>query len=441
LRWNNRALEGRLMKNILLMVLLLLSVFCGAVGLFSENVGVNIVVVNPSDEKTQEVAVNYELPPGLQRGDIIETGSLKVEYDVTSAVFYVAGTIELNPKETKTVKVVIRDIWKIPNERISHISEMIDGKAKVLEGEVDPQALELAVDDLRSRLEDIKKYQEDNAGDVQKRMEMYTSNLDKMRRIERDIFSIESLLDPEGGAASDSDENVVLNIEASNTSDEDKILPVRYDLPREVIPQHIDDTGKMEIRHDPAKDIFYMFFEGEFTPLETKRFQIRIKNVWKISENEINGYINEAEEVHAKFAGLPEERTADILLASIKRKAETIITSQQSSRSIKDRIAIFRENQKILRELKDDLEKLKSMTIPEIDQEKLELSSVLRSEKIFETLKELSDRLFKEKITAATVWRIVLLVVIFAMILTAVFYAIWTIRVKKDEARDYDKIQ
>lgn len=403
------------------------------------DVGVNIVVANPSDDDTREVSVNYELPPGLQRGDIIETGTLKVEYDVAKSLFYVTGEIELKPKETRTVKVVIRDIWNISDEKFRNISEMLDGKVKSLEQSVDADALKLASDELRSRLNSVQQYQQENAGNVQKRMEMYTSNMDKIRRIENDVFSLERIIKKEVSGA-EKEESVVLTIEASNPMDEEKKLPVRYDLPREIIPQYIEEPGKMEIMHDVTKDMFYLFSEETFGPQETKRFQVRIKNVWRISESEIKGYVDEAEAMHPKFAGLPEERTADMLLASIKQNATMILESQSAAESVKDRVAVFRENQNRLRGIKDDLEKMKSLTIPEIDKEKAELSDVLRAEKIFETLKELSDKLFKEKLTAATVWRIIMIVVIFAIILTAIFYALWILKMNREESRTYDKM-
>jgi hypothetical protein len=404
------------------------------------NVGVNIVVVNPSENRTQTMTINYELPPGLRRSDILETGVLQAEYDVSRALFYVTGEIVLNPKETRTVKVIIRDIWKIPPEKFDNILSMLEGKIKSLQGSADPETLELASHELLSRLESVRKYQQENVGDVQKRMEIYTSNTDKLRRIEDDIFSLERMLSGEAEPG-EKDETVVLTIYANNPRDERRTLPVRFDLPREVIPQHIEELGGMEIRHDAAKDIFYLSSASIFAPNETKVFQVKIKNIWKISESEINGYVEEALEVYSKFAGLPAEPTATILLESIKKNASTIIETQKAAESVRDRVSVFRANQKLLRDIKDDLEKMKSLTIPEIDKEKLELRSVLRSDRIFEVMRELSDRLFREKLTATTVWRIVMLIVSFAIILTAVFYSIWIVKVKKDESRVYDKMK
>ncbi|MFA6636320.1 MAG: hypothetical protein WCV56_04370 [Candidatus Omnitrophota bacterium] len=409
-------------------------------GEISADVGVNIVVVNPSESKTQKMTINYELPPGLQRSDILETGDLNAEYNVSRALFYVTGEIELNPKETRTVKVVIRDIWNIPSEKFDNISSILEGKIKGLQDSADPETLKLASDELRSRLEDVRKYQRDNAGDVQKRMEMYTSNMDKLRRIENDIFSLERMLSKETGTE-ERDETVLLTIEASNPRDEERTLPVKFELPREIIPQHIEELGGMEIMYDSAKDMFYLFAERTFAPEETRRFQVRIKNIWKISELEINRYVEEAEEAYAKFEGLSDEPTVAILLESIKNNASTIIETQKAAESVRDRVAVFRANQKLLRDIKDDLEKMKTLTIPEIDKEKQELSDVLRSEHIFETLRELSYKLFKEKLTASTVWRIIMLIVSFAIILTAVFYAIWIVKVKRNESRVYDKVK
>lgn len=407
-------------------------------------VGVNIVVVNPSNDKPQKVPVNYELPPGLQRSDILETGELEAEYDVARALFYVSGEVFLEPKETRVIKVTIKDIWNIPDEKFENIGNMLNAKIKSIQDKVDEDTLKLASEDLRSRLASVQRFQEENSADVLKRMGMYTANMEKLRRVENDIFSLDRTINKEN-EPSERDETVVLTIEASNPLDEERKLSVRYDLPRELTPQHIEEFGGMEIMPDATKGIFYLFSEEIFGPGETKRFQARIKNVWKIPESEVKAYVEEAVELNSKFSGVPGEETAAILLEAIKNNAARILESQNSAESVRDRVAVYRLNLQILQEIKDDLEKMKSLSIPEIDQEIAQgreaLQDVLREEKLFSAIKELSDRLFKEKLTAATVWRIVLLIVSFAIILTVVFYAIWIVKVKKDETRSYSKME
>jgi hypothetical protein len=426
-------------KKIWLALLLLgLSAFLFS-GDVLANVNVNVVIANPSAEKAQKVTVNYELPPGLRREDIVDTGELDASYDVAGSRFYLTGEVELNPKETRTLKVTIRDIWKIPSEKFTNIAAMLEGKIKALGEDISPEELKPVSDEIMARLEDVQKFQRDNEGDIQRRMESFTSNVEKLRRIENDIFSLERLVKKEADEAR-GDETVVLTIEARSPFDEEKELPVRYELPREITPQHIEETGRMEIMHDVTANIFYLFSEETFSPGETKRYQVRIKNVWKIPESEINGYVNEAVEIHSRFVDLPEEETAAMLLRSIRENASRVLDSQGAAESVRDRVAAFRANQMILREIKDDLERMRSLATPEASTAYPELRAVLQADKIFEMIKQLSDKLFKAKLTAATVWRIIMIVVSFAIVLTSIFYALWIVKLKKDESRSYDKM-
>lgn len=427
----------------------ILSLFCLGITRSFADVGVNIVIANPSDDIGQDVKVRYDLPPGLGRDDILETGELSVEYDLAGSVYVLTGTIFLNPKETRTVRVTIRDIWNIPQERFRFIENMLDEQAGIMEATVDKSLIEPVVSEMRYRIEEVEEYQRDNQDDIQKRMEMYPSNLEKLRRVEERIFSLPELIKADENRDGD-DMSVSLFIEATNPSDEGRTLPVKYDLPREIIPQHVEESGGMEIKHDVARNIFYLHTEPWFEPKETKRFSIRLKNVWMISEGEVQGYVKEASELFDWFEDREEVQTAGVLFESIKNKAAQIIETQSSAESLRDRVAAFRENEMRLRKIKEDLERLKLLKLritdaefqtPKASDATAESVREMLEEEIFKAIRELSERLFREKLTASTVWRIVMLVVSFAAVLSAVFYAIWAIRVKKDDERGYEKIE
>jgi hypothetical protein len=406
------------------------------------DVAVKIVIANPSDDKTQAIPVSYELPPGLEKGDILDAGGMQVDYNVSRSSFFVTGDVELKPKETRTLKVVIRDIWNIPEEDIVKMSEMLNNKSETLKTPENSEIVDLVSDGLREKLDAILQYQQDNAGNIQKRMEMFTTNRERFKLIKSDIFSLENLVREE--KAEDVPKDVLtLVIEARNIANKELTIPVKFYLPREIIPQHIEDAGGLEMRHDPTRDVFYLFAEEVFGPEETKRFYVKVKDVWTIPEDELNGYVAEAIELNEGFKNTVDEEVADSLLESIRTNTRAIIDSQSGAESVKDHVAAFRANEKRLRSIKDDLEKLRTLKPPGVssDAGKGKIKNILRQMEVFSKVKALSDKLFKEKMTTAKVWGIVLLVVVFAILLTIIFYVIWIINLKKEEGRKYDKVK
>jgi len=410
------------------------------------DVAVKIVIANPSEEETQTVPVHYELPPGLERRDILDPAGLNVEYDMEKSMYYVYGSLELEPKEVRTLKIIIRDVWTIPQEKIRDLYGILDNKINSLKGTVDEKTLKLIEEGLRGRLGAIERYQEDAADDIEKRMRMYSSNAERLQRIRKEIFLLDKVKEIQTGQTEPED-TLVLIIEGENILDEKVDVPLKYYLPREIIPQYIEDAGGFEVRHDPGRDRFYLFREEAFDPHETKRFHVKIKNVWIIPEDRINAYVEEASALNERFADTAVAEVAEILFNTIKETADLIIESQQKAESVKGYISAFRINKIRLQAIEDDLEKLRNLEKDiKLEEEKAKeakrsLVDVLQEMDVLSKIKELSDRLFKEKLTAGIIWKIILIIVAFVIILSSVFYVIWITIVKKEEKRDMKKVE
>ena len=111
--------------------------------------------------------------------------------------------------------------------------------------------------------------------------------------------------------------------------------------------------------------------------------------------------------------------------------------------TVKGRIATHRVNKQRLEKIEDNLKKIrslvdepeKSLTQKQVDEvfKKMEEVSKLK-------LKKMAEKIF-QKIKQIGVWRIILVMVIFLMSLTTFFYTIWYIRLKQDEAREFEKVK
>lgn len=88
-------------------------------------VTVNILAVNATDQP-REKDISYVLPADIGVNDILDSNGLEVDYSVDDSAYYVHGKVVLDPKETKTLKIRMRDVWLIDETEIGKIEEQID---------------------------------------------------------------------------------------------------------------------------------------------------------------------------------------------------------------------------------------------------------------------------------------------------------------------------
>src|SRR5437879_658475 len=85
----------------------------------------SIFAVNGTDAP-KEKEIKQFLPKELKAEDILDSEDLKVDYDVNEGAYYVHGKISLGPKESRTLKIRIRDVWRFNEENIADIKKQID---------------------------------------------------------------------------------------------------------------------------------------------------------------------------------------------------------------------------------------------------------------------------------------------------------------------------
>src|SRR5205823_5812592 len=68
----------------------------------------------------------YYLPKELKSNDILDPAGLDIDYDIDQACYYVHGTISLAPKESKLLKIQVKDVWFITQEQVDAIKKQLD---------------------------------------------------------------------------------------------------------------------------------------------------------------------------------------------------------------------------------------------------------------------------------------------------------------------------
>jgi len=439
MRWSNNM--KRVSKYIVILYIVISVFFIKNYVVLAENVSINIVVANPSESEKQNVPVEYKLPPNLSRKDIIDIGPFTLDYEVSSSSYYVKGNFELEPAETKKLKVIIKDVWKVPDEEVNDILHVLDKRLYGIKDAQKKQSFEILANTLKTRLNSILDFQKNNANNINARMTMYSANLAKLQDIKKSVFAPDALKDLKEEEKVETS-LAVLVIEAANVMDTSSEMPIKYYLPREVQPHNVKDAAGFDVKYDPVLDQFYLFNELLFGPKETKIFNVQIDNVWLINQDIINKHITEAVDINKELAKTDFAEASEKLLLSINKKAETIIESQKNASDVKDYIAIYRFNQQLLNEIEDDINEMRNLLamkqMPASDNIVENLTANIR---FFKTFKEIADRFNVERVKPYFIWKIIMMIVIFVLILTAVFYGMWTLKLKKEEKKKYERVQ
>ncbi len=96
-------------------------VFCFLLAQAECSVVLRTLVVNPSKTKTQNALLKGYLPKEATPADVVELGDLKIDYDITKALYYVYKQFELAPGESVSRQLEIKDIWLIAERELDSL--------------------------------------------------------------------------------------------------------------------------------------------------------------------------------------------------------------------------------------------------------------------------------------------------------------------------------
>jgi hypothetical protein len=154
--------------------------------------------------------------------------------------------------------------------------------------------------------------------------------------------------------------DLTLVVMAVNPSqDQSQKAELRVALPKEISPEDIVDTDGLEVIYDSREGSYYLFGEHDLAPGETYEHQISIRDIWKISEEELGSIDKEIE----RISQLPKElrdpelkERARYLSGVLGTKLKKIRKRQTVLESSPDRhIYNHRENLQLLESIKRDL--------------------------------------------------------------------------------------
>lgn len=158
---------------------------------------------------------------------------------------------------------------------------------------------------------------------------------------------------------------IVLKLMIVNPSDKYKqTYPLKAYLPEEVTAENVLKKDDLDVGYDADKKAYYVTKEVELKPGETLVKSIEIKDIWRVSEKEMQSFSEDAHELNKKLAGTKFADQGKLLLNNIEVMLLQVFERQNDeSMTPEEHISIFRENKQRLRDIEMDLMSLRRLVV------------------------------------------------------------------------------
>jgi hypothetical protein len=420
----------------------------------AQELTINLVAVNASENEEREIDVKYHLPPELEPDDILDTGPLVLNYDVDMGSYYVHAMIKFAPKESKTFKVKVRDVWIVTQQEVDLLKQQLDESLKLLEGGEGYEAAKATRDKLFEQLDFILNQQNNYSENIARRLEQYRAYSNTLNDIRGNVYNPEYLVSESVSTVEQDGKTVkfVINVENPDKQSE-RTLKHKHFLPEEVRAEHVVDNQGFDVRFDDANEKAYLSKEEILQPGEQKKYVIQIKDIWQFPMHKLEGVTERADIALKELKDSVYGPSGQYLYDAIMDKVEQIEVAQsKTAASITEHIGLYRINMKRFEDAKQDLERLEQMMaiiraakLEELESKKVK--NVLQRLQSLRGLKSLSEAVFKRGIKVTTTWKIILGTIFFLTVFTTLHFVLWAQRSRKmgeekglKEGEEYTKI-
>lgn len=401
---------------------------------YAAELTINLVAVNPSDSP-KEIDVKYPLPKELEPTDVLDAGTLKVDYDVDKGGYYAMGKVSFEPKESKTLKIRVNDVWNITQEEIDVLKQNIDGNLSLLENNREKfENAKRERDKLVQQLDYILAQQQNYSENIERRIEQYRAYAGAVEKIRKRIYD-PNYLDKEAQIQQDEEgQNLKFVLEVKNPSDtETKTIKHRHYLPEEVRQEDVVDSQGFDVRYDEKKAKSYIIKEEEFKPAETKRYEIVLRDLWRFPVRKLDPMEQRSNAAMTEIKDSAYASSGKYLFDEIMQHISLIRETQDRELPPEQHIGIFRTNERRYEDIKQNVERLEQM-LAIVRAKKLEelegskVKNILKRLQALRGLQALSEAIFKKGITVTMTWRIIGGAIAFVAFFTTYHFFLWAKR-------------
>lgn len=190
-------------------------------------------------------------------------------------------------------------------------------------------------------------------------------------------------------------------------------VPIKMYLPTEVKPTDIINPAGLDVEFDTEQSIYYLFKESVLLkPGETRTYNVEIRDVWVVPQDELNALKDQTKFVVKRFEGSEFYEVAQKLGETIQKSIGTVERTQNDTAVSRRRhIGIYRDNLEIVSQVKENIAML---------EKKLMLPKARPIPEVLETPEVKTDAPSK-----TTTWMIIFIIMLFVGMLAGVFFFTW----------------
>jgi len=407
---------------------------------FAQEVNINLVAVNPFDY-IKEVDLKHYLPEEVTPDDIIDKGQFLMDYDVNKGAYYVHGKVKFKPKESRTFKLRVKDVWVIKEDEILLMKDQLEKNLTLLDPTKDNiGAAERTVTYLMGQIDHIYGQQINYSENINRRIEEYRAYRDNLEDIRDQVFSVDFLRHDAKALEElrDLESTVKLRIEVENPSkDKPRTVKHKHYLPKEIRAEHVIDNKGFEIRFEESKNKAYLIKEDTFKAGEKKSFTIILKDIWNFPVIKLSDLKDRAMIADGELDGTIFQTSSNFLFERIQKTLDEIRMTEETSADLptQEHIGMFRANEARYESAWKDFKRIEEM-IAIVRAKKLEkfesgkVKNVLQKLKALRGLSALSEALFKKGLSITVTWRIIFGTIIFVGLFTTAHFLLWSKRSK-----------
>ncbi len=416
-------------------------VFCtffllGSINADSE-VKFKILAVNPSVDQPLKAMIDQPLPAEIDPArDIVDKAGLEIVYDTEAKGYKLTGEVELKPRETKIFEVRIRDVWQISIDQAEEVRKELDAQIVALKGTKYYETAKLLYDKAQEGIDRILEEQSKPVG-INQHIELYRSHVLQLQDIKSNALSLNVMRKTEEEQKKGIPEARFI-IDAENPSGESRAMRVRSALPKELKAEDVLDRQGFSVLYDQMQKVYVLEREDQFAAQEKKTYVITVRDIWRVSDEEIRYHREQTEQLVTFFEGTPFEKYAADQGAMILDILDGITQLQMelnSSLALEDRIRAF-----VLSTQQMNIAKTKIRNLQHL---MMEASPKKSDHELLEKIKHFVKKLaeVKDVVLMAMgvrpdtpiVWRIIFGIIIFLGIVSVVFYMIWIKRLQENK--------
>lgn len=159
-----------------------------------------------------------------------------------------------------------------------------------------------------------------------------------------------------------SEETVKIKILAVNPSATQTLnTDVVHALPQEIKPEDVIDSAGMEIVYDNEKNTYLLTSKMELQPKEKRSLEVKVRNVWVISDEYISEIRSAIEADIKALQGTKYQETAQLLFDKAVERITQIEEENAQSLGIRQQIELYRAHMKQLTEIRSGILSMESL--------------------------------------------------------------------------------